>query len=318
MVLAYHRVLPKDALRRQSVQAGMYVLDRVFDQHMIFLKRNFTVLSFQQLLDLWKKDQWNAQDRYCVITFDDGWLDNYHHAYPILKRHDIPATIFLPIDFVGTHEWFWPDQVACLLNGVKESHARREDGKEIKLLLARHLKKETCAMVQVDLRQESGIDQIIEQCKDLPIGQIRELITALAAVRRVSLPQDRVIVNWEEVREMSQHGISFGSHSCSHRILTTIRSEDVSQELVESRRVLMAQKVNYVPVFCYPNGNSDPYIQRQVQICGYEAAVSVQAGVEGRTPENQYAIRRVGIHNDVTSTLPLFSFRLFGPLPGSA
>jgi peptidoglycan/xylan/chitin deacetylase (PgdA/CDA1 family) len=160
-------------------------------------------------------------------------------------------------------------------------------------------------------------DRVIEQCKHLPIERIHGLVLALAAQLGVSLPRERVIVNWDEVREMSNGGISFGSHSCSHRILTTITSDEVSVELTRSKRVLLEQGVNYVPVFCYPNGNSDSGIQRQVKACGYEAACSVKMGVEGPSPENKYAIRRIGIHNDITNTIPLFSWRVFGPLPGS-
>lgn len=318
IVLTYHRVLPSAEICRQTVQPGMYVLDTVFAQHMTFVKDNFTVLSLQQLLDLWQSDRWNEQARYCVITFDDGWLDNYRYAYPILKRLGIPATIFLPTDYVGSHEWFWPDQLSLLLKVVNEKNAKTEHMKAVEAVLSRFLNGENRVFLGTAARQELVIDQIIEQCKHLPIERIRELIRILAEELGVSLPQDRVIVNWDEVREMSQYGVSFGSHSCSHRILTTITPEDVSDELVRSRRVLLEQGVSYVPVFCYPNGNSDPQIQRQVQECGYEAAVEVRIGVEGRRPRNRYALSRVGIHNDVTQTIPLFSFRLLGPLPGSA
>ncbi|MGB5046279.1 MAG: hypothetical protein WBO11_15080, partial [Nitrospira sp.] len=84
-VLMYHRVLTKDELARYPVQPGMYVLDSVFAQQMSFVRSHFTVLSLQELLDLWQRGEWSAQARYCVITFDDGWLDNYRHAYPVLK-----------------------------------------------------------------------------------------------------------------------------------------------------------------------------------------------------------------------------------------
>ena len=314
----YHRVLTSDEASHQSVQPGMYVLDSVFAQHMTFVKHNFTVLSLQELLSLWQRGTWNEQARYCVVTFDDGWLDNYRHAYPILKRLGLPATIFLPTDYVGSDEWFWPDQLAFLLKVVTDRHVKIEDMKGIEGVLSRFLNEDVRLFIEAFSRREQMTDQIIERCKHLPIKRIRELIQTLAVELKVSLPKDRVIVNWDEVREMSQHGLSFGSHSCSHRILTTISAEDVSDELARSRQVLLTQAVNYVPVFCYPNGNNDRTIQSQVQACGYEAAVAVQMGVEGSRPGNQFAISRVGIHNDMTSTIPLFSFRLFGPFPGSA
>ncbi len=319
VVLMYHRVLTTAEVNQQSVQPGMYVLDNVFAQHMSFLKANFTVLSLRELLSLWKTGKWNEQARYCVVTFDDGWLDNYCHAYPILKRLRLPATIFLPTDYVGRDEWFWPDQLSFLLKNVRvDSQGQVEDRQAVERVLSPVLHEEDRLFVEGLARRAQVIDLMIERCKHLPIQQIRQLIAALGSVLRVPLPKHRVIVNWDEVREMSANGISFGSHSCSHRILTTVTSDEVSDELIKSREVLLGQRVNYVPVFCYPNGNSDVHIQHQVQTCGYEAAVSVQMGVEGRRPTNKFSINRVGIHNDVTSTQSLFAFRLFGPMPGSA
>jgi peptidoglycan/xylan/chitin deacetylase (PgdA/CDA1 family) len=64
---------------------------------------------------------------------------------------------------------------------------------------------------------------------------------------------------------MSRGGVSFGSHSCTHRIMTTITSDEVSEELVRSRQVLFDQGVNFVPVYCYPNGNSDASIEDLVK-----------------------------------------------------
>ncbi len=314
VLLMYHRVLPREVVSLQSVQPGMYVLDSVFAQHMAFLKKNFTLLSLQQLLDLWQTDTWNAQARYCVVTFDDGWLDNYRHAFPVLKNFDVPATIFLPTDYVGSDRWFWPDQLAFLFKIFSARKVTPESVREMKDVFSEYLDGHGDQFIEAMERGEHVTDRIIEQCKHLPIERIHGLVAVLAALLEVSLPQERVIMNWDEAREMSRVGVSFGSHSCSHRILTTITSDDVSVELTRSRQVLLEQGVNYVPVFCYPNGNSDESIQRLVKACGYEAACSVRMGVEGPIPENKYAIRRVGIHNDITSTIPLFSWRVFGPL----
>lgn len=318
IILTYHRVLTREELCQQSVQPGMYVLDTVFAQQMSFVKDNFTVLSLQELLDLWQRGAWSEQARYCVVTFDDGWLDNYRYAYPVLQRLHMPATIFLPTDYVGSDEWFWPDQLAFLFKVIADRGESNEHLKGIEGVLSGFLSGDIPLSVEALARHEEVTDQIIEHCKHLPIKRIRALVGALASELRVSLPHGRVIVNWDEVREMSQGGLSFGSHSCTHRIMTTITPDEVTEELVRSKQALLEQSVNYVPVYCYPNGNSDPHIQRQVKTSGYEAAVSVRMGVEGCRPENRYAIRRVGIHNDVTHTIPLFSFRLFGPLPASA
>ncbi len=316
-VLMYHRVLTKNEVARYPVQSGMYVLDTVFAQQMSFVKSNFTVLSLQQLLDLWESGGWSEQAQYCVITFDDGWLDNYRHAYPVLKRLCLPATIFLPTDYVGSDEWFWPDQIAFLCQAVADRKQRVEQIKEVEDVLSTFPAGDMSGFLQAMTDHEQAADQIIECCKHLPIARIHELVRALTSALNVTLPVDRMIVNWDEVREMSRGGVSFGSHSCTHRIMTTITPDEVSEELVRSKQVLFGQGVNYVPVYCYPNGNSNASIEALVKANGYEAAVSVRMGLEGCSPENRYAIRRVGIHNDISDTIPLFAFRLFGPQPSS-
>ena len=313
----YHRVLTKDEVARYPVQPGMYVLDSVFAQQMSFVRSNFTVLSLQELLDLWQRGEWSAQARYCVITFDDGWLDNYRHAYPVLKQLRMPATIFLPTDYVGRNEWFWPDQMAFLWQAIADRKQGGEALKAVEEVLSGFLDGDMSRLISTMADHQRAADEIIERCKHLPIDRIRELIHALASALDVTLPLDRVIVNWDEVREMSRGGVSFGSHSCTHRIMTTITLDEVSEELVRSKQVLFDQGVNFVPVYCYPNGNSDASIEDLVKANGYEAAVSVRMGFEGSCPENRYAIRRVGIHNDISDTIPLFSFRLFGPQPSS-
>jgi peptidoglycan/xylan/chitin deacetylase (PgdA/CDA1 family) len=111
---------------------------------------------------------------------------------------------------------------------------------------------------------------------------------------------------------MSRHGISFGSHSCTHRILTTLTRDDIESELRRSQCALRDHDVNHIPVFSYPNGDYTPDIARLVRAAGYEAAVTVRAGFEDAAPPDLFGLRRIGIHNDATSTMPLFTLQLSG------
>ena len=316
-ILTYHRVLSRNDLHKHWVQPGMYVETGVFEQHMQFLQEHFDVLSFHELLARWQRKDWDDNRRYCVITFDDGWLDNYQNAYPILRKHRIPATIFLPTNFVGTNEWFWPEKVSCLikemLSGV-DGAQRYSMGLKV---LAQFLNIDEARIRAVspgEAARQAFADDIIERCKNLSPEGITQFISALASELQFAFPPERLVMNWEEVADMSGDGIAFGSHSCSHRILTKLPMDEVKAEVVWSQRVLQDRTRNYVPVFCYPNGNNNADIQTLVQECGYQAATGVQSGVEGRWPRNLFELRRVSIHNDMTSTVPMYSMRLFGPI----
>ena len=315
VLLTYHRVLSLEAAKKRYVQPGMFVLDNVFEQHVGFLKEHFHVLSLRDLLDRWKRGMWDHDQRYCVITFDDGWLDNYVYASPILRRFRLPATIFLPTDFIGTSEWFWPEKVAYLMeeacDSSVESGRRASFWHEVNQLLGTNNHRVTPA-TEVNLH-ELAIDDIIERCKHLTMETLHKLISRLSDILGSKFPDQRVLLNWAEVSEMSNQGISFGSHSCSHRILTLLPLDEVRKELEQSNQVLREKRVNQVSVFCYPNGGCNKEIQALTKECGYEAAVGVRGGCEGRVPANLFEVKRISIHNDVTPTIPQFALHLLGP-----
>ena len=155
------------------------------------------------------------------------------------------------------------------------------------------------------------MEKIIGQCKLLPPSGIESLLDRLSEILEVTIPHERVTMNWSEVTEMAKNGISFGSHSCSHQLLTQLNEESIRQELQESDRVLRTLPVGYIPVFCYPNGDNNNAIQDLVKQSQYVAAVGTRSGAEGRHPKNIYELNRIGMHNDMTETVPLLTLRLF-------
>jgi peptidoglycan/xylan/chitin deacetylase (PgdA/CDA1 family) len=291
VILTYHRVLSEQELSRYYVQPAMYVRVDAFEAQMRFVKEHFEVLSLSRLLEMWAAGRLDEDTRYCVLTFDDGWRDTYVHAYPVLRRLGIPATIFVATGFVGTDEWFWPDKLAHLMVHRRGGRPDRGSAGE---------------------RLETEIEAEINRWKVLRRADIDRALEKLRQEWGGNLPRNRVIMNWDEVGEMARNGISFGSHSLTHAILTRESAEDVEQEIRGSLRELRERQVNCVPVFCYPNGDYSPDIADRVQSAGYRGAVCGESGWETRVPRNLFALRRVGIHNDVTATLPLFALRLAG------
>jgi peptidoglycan/xylan/chitin deacetylase (PgdA/CDA1 family) len=310
-ILAYHRVVTHDDLSRGYIEPGMYVLHDVFDMQVRWLLERFEILSFSQLLARWKANEWDERKGYCVLTFDDGWLDNYRYAFPILKKYEVPATIFLPTNYIGSNEWFWTEKIAFLLTCLGQPRVTSMQWNRVGAVIA-----ELPGLVRPELVGREGISlttmgKVIRQCKLLPPSEIESLLNRLSEILEVSIPHERVTVNWSEVMEMAKNGISFGSHSCSHHLLTRLNEETVQQELQESDRLLRTLPVGYLPVFCYPNGDNNDAIQDLVKQCQYVAAVGTRPGVEGRHPENMYELNRIGMHNDITETVPLLSFHLF-------
>jgi hypothetical protein len=111
--LMYHRVIPKD--KPEDVEAGMYVEPETLEAHVRFLKKYFTIVPIPELSFSTKNNSGSFEGKPpCILTFDDGWYDFYEYAFPILKTCQVPATVFLPTDFIGTRKWFWTDRLAKL------------------------------------------------------------------------------------------------------------------------------------------------------------------------------------------------------------
>lgn len=310
LILAYHRVLSEKELAGDYfIQPGMYVRNDVFEQQMRFLADHFQVVSLSELLDHWTGGTWDRGKRYCVITFDDGWVDNYVYAYPILRKYNIPATIFLPTALVGTNQWFWSDKMGYLLRHYYGSRERQWTMKSAK---SSFLNGRSWARDLIGQTGNGNIDSAIEMCKERSEEEIYKFIDEMSRAMDLKFPDERLFLSWREVEEMSQRGISFGSHSCTHQILPKLSTQKIRNEIERSLDTLKEKKINYVPVFAYPNGDYNQEIIEHLKAAGYRAAVSTVFGFEDRSPKDRFRLKRVGIHNDISATIPLFTFHISG------
>jgi peptidoglycan/xylan/chitin deacetylase (PgdA/CDA1 family) len=304
LILGYHRVLTDRELRQQFVQPGMYVHERVFDAHLRFLREHFRIISFTEFLRLHRTGEWDTRERYCLITFDDGWLDNYVYAYPILKRYQIPATIFVSTALLGSQEWTWPDKLGWLM--TRSGLARRTVRHRLRPLEGRY----PWLGYLTQRAATIPIDAAIEQCKRMSDRALADLLLEMAAQRGVDVPKERLFLEWREVEEMSRDGLAFGSHAVSHRILTRLPATEMQAEVAGSLKTLRQRSVNWVPVFCYPNGDHDDAVVAQVKAAGYHAAVCTNAAAEVWDRPDLFRLKRIGVHNDVSATPRLFFFHL--------
>lgn len=293
IILMYHRVV--NNLPRGLFDSGMYVTVNSLDKHIRELIQYFDVVSLQEMFDNCKREK-----NLCAITFDDGWLDNYELAYPILKKYNVPATVFLPVDYVGTKRKFWfqsfwdiancsandgclDDFINYLVSFFPSSLALKKSYKNLKEL-------------SWDLKFLNGYDlEMImnEAYKKFP----------------VEITEQRNVMNWEEVSEMEQNGIYFGSHGLNHYIIPLLDYDLKKKEIVESLNKLRERLENVAPFFSYPNGDWDDESVVLVSAAGYKGAITTRLGLNSHNTD-PFALNRIAIHEDISSSAPLFWFRI--------
>jgi len=129
-IVVYHRILPDG---KQSVLPYISVDPKEFEKHLVFLKANFRVISLNTAVDLLARAE-QLKENYVVITFDDGYSDNYDYAFPLLTRHKIPGVFYVTTGLIGSNKLLWADAVryisygaqltACPSNETKPGHPK--------------------------------------------------------------------------------------------------------------------------------------------------------------------------------------------------
>lgn len=299
LVLTYHRVLPKTEVGN-GVEPGMFVTPDVLRKHIRFLKKYFDIVSVDQL-DSSLRSGYGSRPL-CVLSFDDGWLDFYTHAWPVLRMECVPAVVYLPTAFIGEKNRFWTDRLAQIL--------KSEKGRDIFAdQLNRISEYRACDWYPFSWR----FHQAIELLKDYPYKHIDAILDTceLELMDCDGTCDGRSFMNWHEVQELQASSlISFGSHTVNHAILTTLPTAEIMIELQESRENLQVEMTADKELsFCYPNGNYTPEISRMVRESGYTNAMTCDSGWN-RIGADLFSLKRISMHQDVSFTDSLFAYRL--------
>jgi peptidoglycan/xylan/chitin deacetylase (PgdA/CDA1 family) len=311
VVLMYHRVLPKESLTHTWSHPAIIVTCDTFDRHMQYVRERFRVVSaseFQSCLEAGG----TFQKASCLVTFDDGWIDTYTHAFPILRRHRIPALVFLPSAYIGTGQVFWQERLGALL--FELWHLARNDEQFAALARPRLAEFGLASILDVeeaDVRRE--IITVVRRRKeghlDDPFAPVRAL-SPLVGSNAVSDNLDQ-FMNWDQVQAMRQAGIAFGAHGDSHRQLTAVTGVDLRREVQVSREVLQASTGEAPATFSYPNGDWNPAVAEEVRRHSFAIAFATRPGRVG-TDADRFAVGRINIHEAAANSVPLFLAKIVG------
>lgn len=298
-ILMYHRVLPHGAVTG-TLDDNVVVTPEAFEANVRFLLKRFAVVS---LADVMVGRQQKKPS--FVITFDDGWLDTYEVAFPILKRLGVPATVFLPTAYIGTSLMFWYDRVERLVrqwvmeNGVAEAHKWCQLYFDIKTVIdvGTEAKLVYEAIHSMKPRHPRDIEYRLKQAEGRTFGSPQPI------------SPHRQLMDWDEVRRMGAAGVTFGSHGISHSILPNLSYEEQKEEIHGSRRMLRSQKVNYVDCISFPNGN---YNQETLDLsgeAGYQLFVSASMRPCGTGMSRRLA-HRIGVPFSLANDEGLLKYTL--------
>jgi peptidoglycan/xylan/chitin deacetylase (PgdA/CDA1 family) len=312
VVLMYHRVLTDEEYSRNFFMGGIAVRTRTFEKQIEYLRRNFRILSPKEFISRLEREAL-FETKSCLVTFDDGWKDNFLNAYPILKENRTPALIFLPTDFIGSFRCFWQEELADLLVAARK-RCREDKGFATRNKTLFNIEGLRDIMASDEKRLPQEIAAFLGVEKEKSVSEIEKLIYSLKQALPAETMQEKkeaVFLSWDEVKIMARDGIDFGSHGKSHVILPAVDTREAEREIRESKEILEKNLGQKVDAFSYPNGDCDASVAKAVQDQGYRVAFGTEQGFvcPGADP---FRIRRVNIHQDMTGSIPMFLARIVG------
>ncbi len=255
------------------------------DGQVRFLKRRFHVATLDEALHMIETGQLHRPT--ALLTFDDGYRDNYEAAFPVLAAHGVQGVFFLPTSFIGTnHVAFW-DVVAYI---VKRS--RRQ-----KFRLASEPGREFDIAADGPARV---IQQVLRLCKGDDGADPEHLIGMLEEACDSARPNgsERLFINWQEAEAMLARGMAIESHSHTHPALSRLSRTELLQELILSKR-LLEERLGIRPrCLAYPFGlpeSISPLVIRAVEKTGYRAAFSFYGGLNTPGAMERFNIRREAV-----------------------
>jgi len=286
LVLCYHRIADGET---EPYDSGLIsATGDQFDDQVKFLKRKGWLVSLDEALDFVEGKETDKTPRFRVlITFDDGCLDNYETAFPILRSHGAQGVFFLCSGLVGSNAVLWWDEIAYLLK-----HASR-----------RQFTLTYPARLNIDLDKDgtnSSVNRVNKLHREPDNDHERFMQELRAAVGITDPPSHpRRFLNWDEAREMIEGGMAIGGHTHSHAMLSKLKPEEQLTELTESRASLREQLGIDPDTLAYPYGFARAFTEQTEQIArdaGYRAAFSFYGGFNAAHEiGSRYNLKRVGV-----------------------
>jgi peptidoglycan/xylan/chitin deacetylase (PgdA/CDA1 family) len=283
-VVTYHRVTDRDFACIESSLPYLFVRKDTFEDQILFMKKHYRIMSFKELEGHRKAGAvpWNS----LIITFDDGYEDFHHTAYPLLKRHGVPATVFLAVNRVGNASagTFWWDRAFHCLKALQKEE---EGGGQLSEL------DEEAREIYEEFRDDPS--RLFARLNRWEAERLCRLIERLPGGdgephgRHVS---ENMMLTWQQVREMNGE-VEVGSHTLSHSNLLGLEGDRRAHEIEGSKKKLERHVSERITAFSYPAGNTDAETKRMVCSAGYEYAVLTKRGVN--TLSDRFALKRINI-----------------------
>lgn len=294
-ILMYHGVTDN---RLNAACDPKHVCVDNFNWQLKYVFKHYSVISMEEYLG-WLNGK-RLPKNSLVFSFDDGYKNNYKIVYPLLKKYNLPAIIYLNAGMVGSKGVAWYDVIQyTIINTRKEIISVGKKNYPVKTLKQ---KRAVISELKALLYNKKSFDDKIS---------FLELLKKETAVSTSSMSDvDFSFVSWQDCREMQKHSIVFGAHTVNHHVLTEINDNQLQHELQEGKSALL-HRLGKCVHFSYPYGIHNSVVVECVRKF-YKTAVTTKHGLN-QMSANRLLLKRIPVTN--THSHWMFALYLFWNVP---
>ncbi|NJD30024.1 MAG: hypothetical protein FIA92_17230 [Chloroflexi bacterium] len=281
-VLTYHRI-DEPTERSWLYPFLLSATPAAFERQLAMLADHFQPVALGDVLAAHRGGR-ALPRRAVLLTFDDAYLDFRDHAWPILRRAGLPATLFVPSAYPDAPAGgFWWDR---LWGAVAMTSIRRFDSPVGPLDLG------------AEPRRRAAARALVEHHKGLPHDEAMASVERLVA-RLGGAPAGPTVLGWDDLRSLAAAGVAIAPHSRTHPLLTQVHPGRLPEETTGSRLDLERQLDGAAAgtVFAYPAGGVDDRAVRALAEGGFELAFTTRRGVNRIGRSDPLRLRRINVGN---------------------
>jgi len=285
-VLTYHRVDEPDS-RPWLNPSLLSATPAAFEAQMAGLLRRHRPVGLAQVLAA-QRGGASLPERAVLVTFDDAYRDFLDHAWPVLVRYGIPATLFVPTAYPDGDRAFWWDRVWQLVRTAPDGPMETPAGR---LELSDEASRRAAARALVEhhkglahTKAMASIDRLVSPA----------VATSPAPATGTDEPD---VLGWDEIRELAAAGLQVALHSRTHALLTQLDNHEMEQELTGSRGDLESRlgTLAFGTTFAYPAGRHSPETRAALARLGFELAFTTDRGINRVGTSDPLQLRRLNV-----------------------
>lgn len=281
-ILAYHKVNDSVDYLPNTVSVNNFI------KQLELLKKNFKIISVDEAVDVLVNNKIN--ENYLVLTFDDGYKDNYCNVYKILDKHNVKGTVFLTANPVINRENIFNEPICYIINKTSKKNVDLSS-----FGIGNH------SLSTSEEKSKAGYD-IVRKMIPFDNKLREEIVDHLSAVLDVKVPVSLVsdtMLNKDEIHEMASNGFTFGAHTLSHPDLKELDNAMAWEEIHTSRTNLTSYLGIPIDYIAYPFGSYNENTVKLVEKAGYKAAFVLDKICDNHSDANLFKIKRLCIHENM-------------------